>query len=382
MYMWGLMITLFLGLYALMSYYIGRRGWNALGKPATRSVRILYGVVFSLFVLPFPAAELGEDVLPASIASGLTIWGGYSMVAVLYVFFMLLMVDFIRLFDKRLGLIPAGIKEHPRTPPTLGAMVVILALAIVAYGGWNARHPAVTEYHVTVDKDAGSLQQLQIAMVSDIHYGPIIDDERLNRLVDMIHKLRPDIVLLAGDITDGRLPQGEARKLAEILGRIRAPYGTFAVPGNHDRDLRDNDSELMRYLKEEGIRVLRDSHVLIGDSVYLIGRDDPGHRGARMELGALMKGVDASKPILLLIHRPIDLDKAQANGIDLQLSGHTHRGQIFPANLITGLIYERDWGLLKRGNYHLIVSCGYGTWGPPLRIGNRPEVVSVTMTFN
>jgi len=366
-----------------MSYYIGRKGWKTLGKSASCFSRILYLVVFSLLVLPFPVAELGEDVLPASILPWFIIWGGYSMVAVLYVFLLLLTIDLLRLMDKRVNFVPAVIKEHQNTPLTLGAVVVILVLVTVAYGGWNARNPVVTEYHVTVDKDAGPLQQLQIAMISDIHYGPIIDTQRLNRLIEMIHEIKPDIVVLAGDITDGSLPQSEARKLAEVLAQIQVPYGTFAVPGNHDRDLRDDNSALMRYLKEAGIHVLKDNYVSVRDSFYLIGRDDPDRHSvpARMELKDLMKGIDSSKPLILLDHQPVDLEKAQASGIDLQLSGHTHRGQIFPANLITGLVYELDWGLLKKGTYHLIVSSGYGTWGPPLRIGNQPEVVSIKMTF-
>ncbi|SEM73813.1 metallophosphoesterase [Lihuaxuella thermophila] len=381
--MWGLIITLFLGLYALMSFYIGYRGWKMLVQTASCYNRILFWAVFFLLVLPFPAAELGEDVLPASIVTCLTVWGGYSMVAVLYAFLLLLMIDVVRLMDQRVSFLPAYIKEHKKTPLFLAILVASLVLATVAYGGWNARHPVVTEYEVEVNKDAGSMKQLRIAMVSDIHYGSIIRAERLNRLVEMIHETRPDIVLLAGDLTDGRLPPEDARKLAEVLGRIQAPYGTFAVPGNHDRDLREKDSEFMRSLKEAGIRVLKDNYVSVGDSFYLIGRDDPNRRSVppRLELNELMKGVDSSKPLILLDHQPIDLEKAQASGIDLQLSGHTHRGQIFPANLITGWIYELDWGLLQKGTYHLIVSCGYGTWGPPLRIGNQPEVVSVTLTF-
>lgn len=377
------MVSIFLVLYSLMSYYIGRRGWQALGKPASRSIRSLFGTVFALLVLPFPLAELAEDLLPASIASWLTIWGGYSMIMVLYAFLMLLLIDCIRLLDRWRGFIPVRIKERQKTPFTLGAVVVILVLGAVIYGGWNARNPVVTEYEVSVDKDAGSLKELHIAMVSDIHFGPIMDADRLDPLLEMLDELKPDIVLLAGDITDGRLPPGGARELAVVLGKIKAPLGTFAVPGNHDRDLRDDHSELMRSLEAEGIRVLKDRHVPIGDDLYLIGRDDPRHREgqARMELEDLMEGIDSKKPVILLDHRPIDLDEAEANGIDLQLSGHTHRGQIFPGNLITDLIYEEDWGLLKKGAYHLIVSCGYGTWGPPLRIGNHPEVVSIKMTF-
>jgi len=94
-----------------------------------------------------------------------------------------------------------------------------------------------------------------------------------------------------------------------------------------------------------------------------------------------LKEVDSSQPLIILDHQPADLQKAQENNVDLQLSGHTHVGQIFPINLITGYLYELDWGLLKKGSYHLIVSSGYGTWGPPLRVGNNPEVVSIIIKF-
>ncbi len=381
--MWGLFVSIFLALYGLMSYYIWRRGWQSLGKPASRSLRVLFGAVFALLVLPFPVAELTEHLLPRFIASWMAMWGGYSMIMVLYAFLILLLIDCIRLLNRWLRFIPDRVRDHPKTPLVLGAVVVILILGAVIYGGWNARNPVVNAYEVTVNKKAGSMKELHIAMVSDIHFGPVIDAGRMEPLLEMLEELKPDLVLLAGDITDGRLPPGAARELASVLGKIEAPLGVFAVPGNHDRDLRDDEGELMRSLEAEGIRVLKDRSISIGDDLYLIGRNDPRlQEGAeRVKLKELIKGIDTRKPLLLLNHQPVDLEEAQAAGIDLQLSGHTHRGQIFPGNLITDRIFEEDWGLLKKGSFHLIVSCGYGTWGPPLRIGNHPEVVSVTMTF-
>lgn len=382
--MWGLFVSIFLVLYGLMTYYIGRKGWQALGKPASRSLRLLFGVVFALLVLPFPVAELTEHLLPRSIASGLAMWGGYSMIMIVYAFLILLLIDGIRLLNRWLKFIPNRVREHPKTPFILGVVVVTFILGAVIYGGWNARNPVINEYEVAVNKKAGSVKELHIALVSDIHFGPVIDADRLKPLLEMLEELEPDLVLLTGDITDGPLPPGEGRELAAVLGKIEAPLGIFAVPGNHDRDLRDDEGELMKALEGEGIRVLKDRYVSVGDDFYLIGRNDPRlQRGAdRVPLEDVMEGVDRQKPLILMDHQPFDLEEAQAIGIDLQLSGHTHRGQIFPANLITDRIYEEDWGMLKKGPYHLIVSCGYGTWGPPLRIGNRPEVVSIRVKFD
>lgn len=381
--MWGLILTLFFLLYGIICYYIGKRGWYLLGRP-TPLKKVLYLLILSLFVLPFPVSEVFEDLLPASIAPWLTVWGGFSLVGLLYGFLLLLMIDLLRMIDQRLPFVPARIKEHQKTPLAIGIGLILIVLTAVGYGGWNARHPVVTPYQLSVEKDAASLEQLKIAMVSDIHYGPVIDVERVKRLAEMVNQLQADIVLLAGDITDGSLPPGEADRLAAGLERIQAPYGVYAVPGNHDRDLRDDESQLMTSLEDAGIQVLKDEATLIHDRFYLIGRDDPdrNRQPARAELKDLTSDLERSKPLILLDHQPIDLKQAQAQGVDLQLSGHTHRGQIFPANLITDSIYEEDWGLLQEGDYHLIVSSGYGTWGPPLRIGNHPEVVLATITFN
>lgn len=381
--MWGVISTVFLLLYFFMSCYIGRRGWIALGKPASRLYRTIYWGFFALLVLSFPAAEMGEDLLSDTLGLWLTIWGGYSLVGVSYIFLLLLFIDLIRLLDKRTGLVPAAIKENKKTPPVIGALVVMTVTAILVYGGWNARNPTVTEYDLTVFKKAGSLQQLRIAMVSDIHFGSIMDIRRLDSLARIMNELQPDIILLAGDITEGATQKEEVRKLTDLLKQMPSKYGLYAVAGNHDRGLRSDNGEISALFKEAGINVLRDSHLKIGDSFYLAGRDY-GRRQSqqgRKELEDLLKGVDPSLPLIILDHQPVDLEKARDNGVDLQLSGHTHVGQVFPINLVTGYLYELDWGLLKKGNYHLIVSSGYGTWGPPLRVGNNPEVVSITMRF-
>lgn len=381
--MWGTIITTFLFVYLLMIYYIGRRGWTVIGKPLSYRYKILYWGLFLLVVSAFPIAEIGEEFLPADFGLGLTIWGGYSVVGVSYLFFLVGLVDIFRLLDRRLDYIPIKIKEHQKTPVIVAAKVLSIVIAILIYGGWNAQNPIVKNYDLTIDKQAGTLQNLHIAMVSDIHYGAIIEDKRVNKLVGMINELNPDIILIAGDITDGATTSEESRRLTEQLKKLSSKFGTFVVPGNHDRGLRSEDNELFRYFIEAGIHVLKDSQVMIQDNFYVVGRDDAGRQNQqrRKRLEDITTGMDRSLPIFLLDHQPVDLENAQINGVDLQVSGHTHVGQIFPANLVTGRLYELDWGLVKKSNYHLIVSSGFGTWGPPLRIGNNPEVVSINVSF-
>lgn len=380
--MWGIISTIFLGVYCFMSYYIGRRGWAVLGNFNSPVYRRIYWGFFGLLVLTFPAAEIGEDFLPATGGYWLTIGGWYSMVAVVYIFLFVLVIDLFRLVDRVIGFVPVVIKEQGKTPPILAASVLVLVIITLIFGTWNARNPIVTEYQVTVNKKAGSLDQLRIAMVSDIHYGTIIDASRLNRMVELVNELQPDVILFAGDLTEGNPTLGEMRGLMNVFSKMEAKFGKFAVPGNHDRVLRE-DNQMERYFKEAGVQVLKDRYIKVGQSFYVIGRDNPrrGNQPGRQQLDNLMEGVDVSLPLILLDHQPINLEEARTNGIDLQLSGHTHKGQIFPSGLITGQIYELDWGLLNKENYNLIVSSGFGTWGPPLRIGNHPEVVSVSVKF-
>ncbi len=379
--MWGLISSVFLVIYLLMSLYIGHRGWRAVGQSTTPTYRIIYGVFFGLLILWFPIAEIAQDYLPNTFRLGLTISGWYSMIAVVYLFLILVVIDFVRLLDHRIRFVPGVVRNHQKTPNVLAAVILVFVTLTLIYGSWNARNPVVVSYEVTVEKET-SLDQLRIAMVSDTHYGDIIDTSRLNSMVEAIEELQPDVILIAGDITDGMVTQEEAQKLIQVFQQMHAKYGIYAVPGNHDRWAR-NDSDLLRSFNDAGIRILKDNVIKVDNDFYIIGRDDPGHsrEQGRMELEELMLEVDDSLPIIVLDHQPIDIEAAEKNHVDVQLSGHTHKGQIFPSQLITSRLYDLDWGILIRGNYHLIVSSGYGTWGPPLRIGTHPEVVNVTIKF-
>jgi len=343
----------------------------------------LHRPVFLTLVISFPTGEFLGFLLPENIGFLLGTWGWYSLVGVAYTFFLLLIIDMVRLFDRHLNFIPVTIKKHKMTPLITCAAMLAATAAILAYGTWNARNPVLTEYDITVDKKAGSLQDLRIAMVSDIHYGQTIDLPRLDSLAEIISKLRPDIILIAGDITNGSTSSGEALKLTDFLRRIPSKYGIYAVTGNHDRELRNKHSELSKFFEEAGITVLRNCSLKIGDNFYLIGRNWPQRQSqpGRKELEDLTKGLDTSLPLIVLDQQPPGRQETQSSVMDLQLSGHTHVGQVFPINLITGYMYDLDWGLLQRGNHYLIVSSGYGTWGPPLRLGNHPEVVGIDIKF-
>ncbi|HYA48670.1 MAG TPA: metallophosphoesterase, partial [Burkholderiales bacterium] len=199
-----------------------------------------------------------------------------------------------------------------------------------------------------------------------------------------VNALDPDLVLLPGDIVDESVTAKEEEAMTSVFRGLRSRLGIFSVTGNHESygDFARN----LSYLGTWGVRVLQDEAVLVDDSFWLLGRRDPTalRRGeARLAVEEIMRkgGVDRERPLILLDHQPVNLAEAERAGIDLQLSGHTHAGQLFPLNIINKFIYEKNWGYLVKGRTQYYISCGVGTWGPPVRTGSIPEVVLIRMSF-
>jgi len=221
-------------------------------------------------------------------------------------------------------------------------------------------------------------------MVSDIHLGLVVDNDRLKEMVNRINELDPDIVFLAGDTIDEDVRLFADNKMPEILKELKTKYGVYAVLGNHEY-IGGNSKLAVEYLQQAGINVLVDKWIKVNDLFYVAGRDDlmAGRMNGkqRLELSRLIEGIDYTLPIILLDHQPSNLEEGQINGIDLQLSGHTHNGQFFPNTLISKCVFENSWGYLRKGGCQIIVSAGFGTWGPPIRIGSNSEITDIKISF-
>lgn len=371
----------FFAIYGATNYYIGLRGWQAFSGLIPYGYGKIYWFLFSFLALSFLAGRFGNKYLPAEFSDGLTLVGSYWLAAMHYLFFLLIVIDLVRLADRWFGFLPEGLKQFPAAT---GLAVSLLVTGILIYGTWNARNPQLRHYEITVSKPAGSLNQLHVIMVSDIHLGKIVNNGRLTTLVNRINELNPDLVLLPGDIIDENIGPFIEQKMPDVFRMLKPRYGTFAVFGNHEY-IGGHAEEASRHLQEAGITVLRDDYKKVADSFYIVGRDDRSRdrfQGkSRQELSAIMEGVDHSLPVILMDHQPFHLEEGQEQGVDLQLSGHTHLGQLFPYNLITQRVFEKDWGYLRKGDFQVIVSCGFGTWGPPIRIGNTPEIVDIIIHF-
>ncbi|MBL7959784.1 metallophosphoesterase [bacterium] len=265
----------------------------------------------------------------------------------------------------------------------IAALVSVSTFVIVLFGHLNARTPRVKKIQLNISKTVPGYESIRIVVASDIHLGTIIGKSRIDKIVGIINGLNPDLVLLPGDVVDEDLAPVIKENLGESLRNIKSKFGVISITGNHE--FIGGVGAAAEYLQDHGITVLRDKTVKIDDSFYVVGRDDRsvnrfnGH--TRKTLDQLTAGLDKRLPMILMDHQPFHLEEAVTNGIDLQLSGHTHHGQLWPLNFITKKVFEVSWGYKKMDKTHIYVSSGVGTWGPPVRVGNRPEIVQIELKF-
>jgi predicted MPP superfamily phosphohydrolase len=371
-----------LSVYTLINLYIFLRGWQAI--PETPALRLGYIVVFLVLFASFIAGRFLERVALSRFSSALVWIGSFWLGAMVYFFLILLVIDFLRLINSLIPFFPSFIAANDREAGQVTAIVVgAVVLVIVVLGYINALKVRVKKLELTTRKGIRPRGRLSIVVASDIHLGTLICKSRLEGIVETINRLNPELVLLPGDVVDEDLGPVIRQNLGETLRTIKSKLGVIAITGNHEYI--GGVEKACRYLSEHGITVLRDSWVEIEKGIVIVGREDLSSRQLagkrRKPLEELMAGVDKNLPVILMDHQPFRLEDAEKNGVDLQLSGHTHHGQLWPFNFITKKVYEVSWGYKKKGNTHFYVSSGVGTWGPPIRTGNRPEIVNIRLTF-
>jgi predicted MPP superfamily phosphohydrolase len=293
-----------------------------------------------------------------------------------------LVIDILRLANYILPFFPDVFKT-PAFRLWLFKGIVSLVAILIITGFINSLLPRIKQFDITINKKVDGPDLVKIAFVSDIHMGTIIGPRRTNSIVNKINGLHPDLILLGGDVVDEDLAPVIRNNLGDSLRKLNAPLGVIGITGNHEYI--GGAEKAVHYLEAHGIRMLQDSSILVDDRFYIIGREDrdkPRFSGRnRKELEQLLTGIDKDKPLILLDHQPFEMDIKESLGIDLTLSGHTHHGQMWPLNYLTRAIYEVSWGYKKKGNTHVYVSSGVGGWGPPVRIGNRPEIVLINLHF-
>lgn len=384
-----MIVFLILGLYIGLCYYIGTKAkriiLNGKFKFKNRLSFVIYWVIYWIIALSFIISNMIKGILDAE--SGLSyIFAliGYIYIAIfIYSVLIFISVNILRFTSRKIKL-ANPIREVLKKIYFKGISVFLIVFILVGFGVWNAQDKVVTSYEINVNKKAGEIKSLNVVMISDVHMGIAIKEKGVDKMVHSINKLNPDIVLFCGDIFDENTPTNLKEYSRKAFKSIKSRYGVYAITGNHEYGAGDL-SETISYFKESGINFLQDEQIKIADSFYVVGRNDPSNRRITGEevkpLKEIMKDVDKTLPIIVLNHRPEQLEEAEKEKVDLQLSGHTHKGQLFPGNLITSYLNEKDYGYLKKDNFNLIVSSGYGTWGPPIRIGSKSEIVNIMINF-
>lgn len=357
--------------------------------------KVPFAVVYLFMALsPVIAFLLPKSAVAIVIRRISTYWIGIMLYSLLYV----VLFDLLRIIAKHTKLKNTLLFSRGSVI-SIGSVVVACAVATCLYGIFNARNIKVNEYSVTVNKSCGSDKHLKAVLVADLHMGYAIGVDHITNMVEKINQQDADIVIIAGDIFDNSYDgMDDPEGIKAQLKSIKSKYGVYAVYGNHDIDEKIlmgftfdwggkqlHNEKMTNFMKECNIKLINDESVLINDEFYLVGRrdtDKPGTEdGTRAEISELTKDLDKTKPIFVLSHEPDELQKTADAGADIDFSGHTHDGQLFPGNLTIGLFWENPCGMIKKDNMYSIVTSGVGVYGTFMRVGTDAEICSVDIDF-
>lgn len=364
--------------HTFLNLYVFWRGWKVL--PPKYAYRIPFVAIFLIELGIYLTGFVGVDELSMDILYPIMKLGTSWMIFILYMTFMLLAYDIVQFIQPKIqSLNKRIILKSVKIREKYYLASILIVISMLFYGHYRFWHPVVNEVEIPIAKQA-NIDELKVVMVADVHVGYMINREILKMYVDKIMEQKPDMILLVGDIIDYDLYPLEKEHMEEEFHRLKAPYGVFAVTGNHEYRL--NAEEKISWLSEKaGLTVLRDSVAKVDDLLYIVGREDDKFED-RKDLKDLMTQVDRSRPVIVMNHEPRRLSEESNEKVDLAVFGHTHNGQLFPYNFVIGLIYEVGHGYKKKDDTHIYVTSGLGLSGPQFRIGTISEIVVLNLKFN
>ena len=375
----ALFFTTFLILYGSLHLYAFSKVKRALSFDIRINVLIIcfmVAMILSPFVVHLFSRSESESLVRILAYISYT-WMGFLFLFVSLSF----AFDVYRFFIYMIGIILqrdlAGLIPRPLFSFLISFSLSIL---IVFYGFFEAVHVHTERLIIETSKIPENSEGLKIVQISDVHLGLIVREKRLRRIINAVKRENPDILVSTGDLLDGDIDN--ISPLADMLREIRPKYGSFAVTGNHEYYA--GLDQAIDFTVKAGFSVLRGESLAISKLITLAGVDDATGGGKFSQVVSeedLLSRLPREQFTLLLKHRPV-IDKRSAGLFDLQLSGHTHGGQIFPFSLITGLLFPTDGGLFEISNSsYLYVSRGAGTWGPPIRFLSPPEVTVIELVY-
>jgi len=302
------------------------------------------------------------------------------MGVILLFFSFSLLFDIYRLLIYISSLILHKDFSHLNVSPVMVLVIpLLIAFSINTYGYFEAKNIRTEHITITSTKIPASAGRIRVVQISDVHIGLIVRNERLKEIVEAVKKAEPDILVSTGDLVDGQLNNLE--EPSRLLRELQPRYGKFAINGNHE--FFAGIGQAVAFMRDTGFVVLRGEGLNVAGVINIAGVDDPV--GARFGLSkeisekTMLSELPGQYFTLFLKHQPV-VNGSAAGAFDLQLSGHTHGGQIFPFNLITKLVFPFHTGFFTlQNNSHLYVSKGAGTWGPPIRFLSPPEITVIDL---
>lgn len=354
-----------------------KRGF-ALGLPAY----LILAIFMILMVVAPIVVRISERHGYETLARGLA-YIGFTWMGLIFIF---ISVSFFFDIYRLLHFLARMLTQRPLAGFTLSlrnfcTLAILFSCAVVIYGYFEALHIRTEHVTVKTSKIPEKIGRFRVVQISDVHLGLIVGRSRLKRILRQVKDARPDILVSTGDLVDGQMDDLEA--LTDMFQNIPAKYGKFAITGNHE--FYAGLDRALAFTEKAGFTMLRGEGITVSNLLNVAGVDDPARKRYGPDRAAsekaLLEKMPREKFTLFLKHQPV-INSESLGMFDLQLSGHTHKGQIFPFNLVTKLFYRMHTGLSKvNGNALLYVSRGSGTWGPPVRFLSSPEVTVIDITY-
>lgn len=267
------------------------------------------------------------------------------------------------------------VKFTPLTTKLVGSVSVGVLVILLVIGTYLAYSPVVRHATLTIDKYG---EDMRIVMASDFHLGVLSGKQHLQKFVQLSNENQPDLVLLAGDLVDDSPKRFIRTGMGEVLKELTTTYGVYGILGNHEYYGKEIPA-VKKAMANAGVKILMDETIFVEERFYLTGREDVTNKN-RLPLSEL-KLENGDLPWFVMNHTPNDLDEPANLGVDIHVSGHTHKGQMWPNHLATKRIFELDYGYRLKDQMHALVSSGFGFWGPPTRIGSRSELWVIDIQF-
>jgi predicted MPP superfamily phosphohydrolase len=337
--------------------------------------------VFLIFVLMAPIMVRLTERAGLEGAACLLSWIGYLWLGFLFIFFVSsLLIDIWNIIiPSATGMMRLAVSVPRIMPVHAFFCPLIVSLAINTYGFFEAKNIQTELLTIETSKLSRDMAPIRIVQISDVHIGMIVQGERLEHIMEAVRKARPDVLIASGDLVDGQIDS--LNGAVDILKTVNPPLGKFAITGNHE--FYAGLPKSLAFMRSAGFTVLQGSYAIVAGKLFISGVDDPtGERlglSPRESVRELLLRQPMNSFKILLKHQPT-VDQDTIGLFDLQLSGHTHRGQIFPFSLITKLFFYYHTGTFRLPDSSILhVSRGTGTWGPPVRFLAPPEITLITL---